>query len=227
MLCTNENEGSKVKKDFKNSGSYAFALGVFITSEMAKIEPKYFITNPEVKTIYSKILQYHQMKKRKGITQNYADGLILGGMAYELTCRQLEGTDIAINACLRLLHMKHEELITRVFKIDSKHFITMKKRGIQDFTMPSVKFANKFLDNLDNLFNQSILIKGKVNDVSKVKDECKRLGHKHTLSEKQFNECMGIEAEEFIAPTQVRPKQDRRTIDAIFSNYVKVESDSR
>lgn len=27
----------------------------------------------------------------------------------------------------------------------------------------------------------------------KYKDDCKRLGHKPTLSEKQFNECIGIE----------------------------------
>lgn len=60
----------------------------------------------------------------------------------------------------------------------------------------------------------------------KYKDDCKRLGHKPTLSEKQFNKCMGIEAEEVISPMQVRPKQDSRTIDAVFANYEKVECEA-
>lgn len=56
----------------------------------------------------------------------------------------------------------------------------------------------------------------------KYKDDCRRLGHKPTLTEKQFYECMGVELEEVIAPMQIRPKQDRRTIDATHDNYVKI-----
>lgn len=144
----------KSEPKYKNSDAYAYALGVFIASEVAKIEPKFFITNPEVKTIYSKILQKHQKIKRKGVSKSYADGLALGSAAYDTVCSKMDGTPIAVNACVRLIHMKNAKVIERVFGIDPQYFINMKLNGVQDRTMASVKVANAFLKIVDELFEK-------------------------------------------------------------------------
>lgn len=137
---------------YKNSDSYGYALGVFIACEVAKIDPKFFITHPEVKMIYSKILQKHENIKRKGITRSYADGIQLGSHAYDKVCSIMDGTPIAINACVRLIQMKNEKVIERVFGIDPQYFINMKQNGVQERTIASVKVANKFIEILDELF---------------------------------------------------------------------------
>lgn len=146
---------------YKNMDSYGYALGVFIVCEMAKIEPKFFITNPEVKMIYSKILQKHENIKRKGITRSYQDGIKLGSHAYDTVCDVMDGTPVAINACVRLLHMKNEKLLTRVFGIDPKYFEAIKKTGVQEHTMASVKVANKFIEILDELFERYMSMREK------------------------------------------------------------------
>lgn len=146
-------------KDFRTKDSYGYALGVFMASEISKIEPRFFITNPEVKTIHAKILHKHKQIKRKGVTQSYADGIKLGSIAYDMVCEQMDGTPIAINACIRLIHMKNSKVIERVFDIDGRYFEIMKQRGVQDRTMQSVKVANKFLELLDEMFTKLEQIK--------------------------------------------------------------------
>jgi hypothetical protein len=49
-------------------------------------------------------------------------------------------------------------------------------------------------------------------------DDCKKLGHKPTLTQKQFNECTGVK-EDLSKPLQIRPKINSRKVDATHENY--------
>ncbi len=55
------------------------------------------------------------------------------------------------------------------------------------------------------------------------KKSCRCLGKKHTMTEKQFNEIMGIYFEIPIPPLQIKPK-NQRAVQATHSNYERVEN---
>lgn len=143
----------------RNSSTYGYALGVFIMGEITNLDPSYFVLNPDVKAIHSKILLKHKEMCRKGTPKHYADGLALGDIAYGRSRHEHDDTTVAINACLRLIHMKNEELLTRTFGIDPKHFVNIKRMGVQEHTMDSVKVANTFLAELDRLFEEYEILK--------------------------------------------------------------------
>lgn len=143
---------AKEKQIKRNSDIYGYALGVFIMHLLTDLESKYFLFNQDVKTIHSKILLNHKVMKRKN-DKRYVAGLAIGAKAYEVSCEVCHGTTVAINACLRLVNMKNEGLLERVFKIDTVHFENIKKNGVQEHTFDSVKVANKFLDILNNIYD--------------------------------------------------------------------------
>lgn len=147
----------KPSKINRNTDIYAYALGVFIMAIITDLESKYFLFNHDVKMIHGKILLTHKIMKRKQ-DKRYMTGLRIGSAAYDLSCEISFGTLIAINACLRLVNMKNEGLIDRVFKIDKSHFENIKNSGVQEHTMDSVKTANKFLDILNRIYDEYIEI---------------------------------------------------------------------
>lgn len=142
----------------RNTDIYAYALGVFIMALITDLESKYFLFNHDVKMIHGKILLMHKIMKRKN-DKRYIEGLRIGTAAYDLSCEVSFGTVIAINACLRLVNMKNEGLMERVFKIDKTHFENIKKNGVQEHTMDSVKVANQFLDILNRIYDEYMEIR--------------------------------------------------------------------
>ncbi|HZF69378.1 hypothetical protein [Sulfuricurvum sp.] len=142
----------------RNTDIYAYALGVFIMAVITDLESKYFLFNHDVKMIHSKILLTHKIMKRKK-DKRYLEGLRIGTAAYDLSCGVSFGTSIAINACLRLVNMKNEGLMERIFKIDKCHFENIKRNGVQEHTMDSVKVANTFLDILNRIYDEYMKIK--------------------------------------------------------------------
>lgn len=149
---------SKSKIIQRNTDIYGYALGVFIMALITDLESKYFLFNHDVKMIHSKILLTHKIMKRKRDSR-YLEGLRIGSDAYDLSCGVSFGTRIAINACLRLVNMKNEGLMERVFKIDKVHFENIKRNGVQEHTMDSVKVANQFLDILNRIYDEYMEIK--------------------------------------------------------------------
>lgn len=142
----------------RNTDIYAYALGVFIMALITDLESKFLLFNHDVKTIHGKILLMHKIMKRKN-DKRYMEGLWIGTAAYDLSCEVSFGTVIAINACLRLVNMKNEGLMERVFKIDKVHFENIKRNGVQEHTMDSVKVANQFLEILNRIYDEYMEIK--------------------------------------------------------------------
>jgi hypothetical protein len=152
----------QIKKNERNTDIYGYALGVFIMVLITDLESKYFLFNHDVKVIHSKILLKHKIMKRKNDSR-YISGIQIGSVAYDLSCKISGGTTVAINACLQLVNMKNEGLMERVFKIDKAHFENIKKNGVQEHTMDSVKVANQFLDILNGIYDEYILAKSNHN----------------------------------------------------------------
>lgn len=152
--------GSKTKEVNRNTTVYGYALGVFVANIAATYSTEDMMFNPDVKAIYSKILLKHKIMERKK-DKNYADGVTLGTIAYRKTGNIKDGTVVANNSCMRLIDMKNEGLLDKVFGIPSEHFINLKKNGVKELTVESVRVANTFLEILNHMYDEYIAIKGK------------------------------------------------------------------
>jgi len=141
-----------------NTDRYAYALGCFILSTIYNEGEKLIVFDPDIRSIHGVMMCKHSKEERLK-TKSFLEGRLIGSAAYDAIVYECEGTSITINATIRLIQMKHEELLSRVYKIDKRYFESFKKRGVQSHTMASVKIANRFLEILDEMYEMFMAAK--------------------------------------------------------------------
>lgn len=136
----------------KNTDRYVYALGCFILSVIYSDGEELIVFDHDIRAIHGVMMGKHSREERLK-TQSFIDGRHIGSVAYDAMVDESKGADITINATIRLIQMKHEELLKRVYKIDSKYFESFKRRREQEHTMSSVKIANRFIEILNEKYD--------------------------------------------------------------------------
>lgn len=138
----------KPKEHSKNTDRYAYALGVFIMNMIVDHDSNILLFDQDVRNIHGSMFAKHAKEMRLK-NKSYNSGCVIGMGAYNACVDESKDVTVTISSTIRLIQMKHADLIHRVYKLDDAPFEKLCSRGVQQHTMASVKISNKFLSILD------------------------------------------------------------------------------